>query len=76
MELSHGMGLGVAVLLLELARAAPLMAGLDALDELGPHTGDGAANLGSHKEGVELGEYTEHLVGVLGRRQVGRAAGR
>jgi hypothetical protein len=63
-ELSHGVGLGMAILLLE-----SLVEGrnglLDIIDELSLILRDSATNFGSHKEGVKLGEHAEHLVCVL-----------
>ena len=43
---------------------------LHPLDELGLVLPDGAADVGHHEQGVELGEDTEHLVSVLGRLEL------
>ncbi len=67
-QLRHGVGLGVAILLLE-----PFMQCsdglLDVVDELRLVLSNGAADLGPDEERVEFREDAEHLVGVLGRSQ-------
>lgn len=40
------------------------------LYELGLVLANGAADVRAHKQGVEPGEYAEHLVGVLGSSEL------
>ncbi|QYS93851.1 hypothetical protein H0G86_001217 [Trichoderma simmonsii] len=65
-KLRHGVGLGMAILLLEpLVQAIDSL--LDVIHQLVLVLLDGTTNLGPHKQGVELGKDSEHFVGSLGR---------